>query len=88
MRARILLMAALAVVLVIAGGISAAPAAAGGAVVPFKARYETYPEAEFVPGPPPMLIVDIPAEGQATHLGKSTWHATMWVLLTTEPNLQ
>jgi hypothetical protein len=26
-----------------------------------------------------VLTVEIPAEGQATHLGKSTWYAVMWV---------
>ncbi|NIV30456.1 MAG: hypothetical protein GWN58_13455 [Anaerolineae bacterium] len=83
MKARVLLIVALA--LVIVGGISAPPAAAGDAVVPFKARYETYPEAEL---DFPYLMVEIPAAGQATHLGESTFYADMWVLLTVVPNPQ
>lgn len=84
MKARILLMVALT--LVMAGSLSVGPAAADDAVVPFRARYETYPEAEFVP--PFYLKVAIPAAGQATHLGESTWYADMWVCLTEEPNPQ
>lgn len=85
MKARVLLMAVLAAVLLVAGGMIAAPAAAGDAVVPFKASYVTYPEAEVEW---PYLKVAIPAAGHATHLGKSTWYADMWVLLTEEPNPQ
>jgi hypothetical protein len=77
MKARILLILALAVVLLMAGGISAAPTVADGTVVPFRATIQTFPQ------PPGVvdncLLVLMPeCEGQATHLGKSTWDATMW----------
>jgi hypothetical protein len=74
MKARIvLLVLALAVVMASSGSI----VMADGAVVPFKARYVTHPEqVGFEDG---VLLIEIPAEGLGTHLGLSTWFATMWV---------
>jgi hypothetical protein len=74
MKARILLTVALAVVLLTAGGISAAPAAGDGAVVPFKATIQTFPR---IVSRYPYLVVEIPGEGQATHLGKTVFYSDM-----------
>ena len=74
MKARILLvLLVLAVVMASSGSM----AAAGGAVVPFKATYVTHPRTVGVEDG--VLTIEIPAEGQATHLGESTWYAVMWV---------
>jgi hypothetical protein len=74
MKARVLLiLVALALVMASSGSI----VAADGAVVPFKARYVTHPETVDVTGS--VLTIEIPAEGLGTHLGNSTWFATMWV---------
>jgi hypothetical protein len=74
MKARVLLiLVALAIVLASSGSI----VVADGAVVPFKARYVTHPETVDVTGG--VLTIEIPAEGLGTHLGHSTWYATMWV---------
>jgi hypothetical protein len=60
-----------------AGGISVAPAAADGAVVPFKATIQTFPQVVGVEDN--CLLVNMPqCEGKATHLGKSTWDGYMW----------
>jgi hypothetical protein len=74
MKARILLVL-LALAVVMAG--SGSMVAAGGAVVPFKATYVTHPRTVGMEGN--VLTIEIPAEGQATHLGESTWYAEMWV---------
>ena len=49
-----------------------------GAVEPFKARYETYPQPV---GPPEngILTLKIPGDGEGDPLGKSTWDAEMKV---------
>jgi hypothetical protein len=75
MKARVLLVVLALIVVMASGG---AMVAAKSAVVPFKATYVTYPRAV---GPPVdgVLTLNIPGEGKATHLGKSTWYATMWV---------
>jgi hypothetical protein len=74
MKARVLLiLVALAVVMASSGSM----VVAADAVVPFKATYVTHPnQTGMVDG---ILMLDIPAEGQATHLGESTWYAEMWV---------
>jgi hypothetical protein len=58
--------------------------AALNAAVPFKATYTTYPTQVSEPGVIPMIF-EIPADGEATHLGKSTWYADMWVDPRSEP---
>ena len=74
MKARILLiLVALAMVMATSGPM----VVAADAVVPFKATYVTHPNTVgMVDG---VLMLEIPAEGKATHLGKSTWYAEMWV---------
>jgi hypothetical protein len=74
MKARIVLALAMILVLIAA---SSASVAAKGAVVPFKATYHTYPE--MVDISQTGLTLAIPGEGQATHLGRSTWYADSWV---------
>ena len=58
-----------------------------GAVEPFKARYETYPQPV---GPPEngILTLKIPGDGEGDPLGKSTWDAEMKINLTQVPNPQ
>jgi hypothetical protein len=72
MKTRILLVVALA--LVMAGILSVAPAAAGDAVVPFRATYTMHPR---IVGATPdgCNIQELPGEGQATHLGLSTFYS-------------
>ena len=55
-----------------------------GAVEPFKARYETYPQPV---GPPEngILTLKIPGDGEGDPLGKSTWDAEMKINLTQGP---
>ena len=86
MKARILLVLAIALVLVVASS-ALTVAAAAGAVVPFKAHYQTYPEPVGSPTNG-ILTLAIPGEGQATHLGRSTWYADMQVDLSQVPNVQ
>jgi hypothetical protein len=76
MKARIVLVLALILVLVLA---SSASVAASGATVPFKATYVTHPGSPVFDPTTGILRVAIPAEGQATHLGNSTWYSEMWV---------
>lgn len=73
----------LALVLVMAGSLSVGPAAASGAEVPFKATIYTAPvtslvvncQGKGIPG----LLLQIPGEGYATHLGETTWYTgDMW----------
>ncbi|MEA3336767.1 MAG: SMP-30/gluconolactonase/LRE family protein [Chloroflexota bacterium] len=93
MKARILLVLVIVLVLVVAGCAplfvtldDTAPAASDEAV-PFKARYQTYPEPV---GPPldGILTLKISADGEGDPLGKSTWYADSQVDLTQVPNLQ
>ena len=58
-----------------------------GAVEPFKARYETYPQPV---GPPEngILTLKIPGDGEGDPLGKSTWDAEMKINVTQVPNPQ
>lgn len=54
--------------------------------VPFKGDYTTHPEVvSFING---VLTLSIPAEGKATHLGKSEWYADSWVNTNQYPFLQ
>jgi hypothetical protein len=71
MKTRILLVLALVLVLIVAGSVSVA---AKGAVVPFKAFYAMQPR---VVGTDPQgcNIQELPGEGRATHLGKSTFYS-------------
>ena len=71
MKTKSLLLVVLA--LIVAGSVSVAPAAADDAVVPFHAVYATQPTPV---GPPANGIITfaIPGQGQATHLGMSTWY--------------
>ena len=72
MKARIVL--ALAVILIM---VSSASVTADSAVVPFKGAYVTHPkEVGFTGG---VITLEITAEGEATHLGLSTWYADSWV---------
>ena len=74
MKTRVLLVVVALIVLMASTG---SLVAAGNAVVPFKARYVTHPEqVGYEDG---VLLLEIPAEGLGTHLGLSTWFATMWV---------
>jgi hypothetical protein len=82
MKARIFLLVAMILVLVVASGASAA---AGGAVVPFKARYQTYPVVVGYDPDTNIQTMDIPGHGQATHLGNSTFDCDSWVDLTGDP---
>ena len=75
MKARVLLVV---VVLVVVMASIGSMVAARNAVVPFRATYKTYPTQVSEQGDVPMIF-EIPAEGKATHLGKSTWYADMWV---------
>jgi hypothetical protein len=74
MKARIVLVLALILVVV-----SSASVTASGATVPFKATYVTHPGTPVFDPATGILRVAIPAEGQATHLGNSTWYSEMWV---------
>ncbi len=58
-----------------------------GAVEPFKARYETYPQPV---GPPEngILTLNIPGDGEGDPLGKSTWDAEMKINVTQVPSPQ
>ncbi|GEM_PF-5171065 len=52
-------------------------------VVPFKGKYTTYPVIINDEGG--VLTADIPSEGNATHLGLSTWYSLSTVYANTEP---
>jgi hypothetical protein len=71
MKARSFLLSALLLVLLLAGSI---PAAAGGATVPFKAMYVMQPQVVGI-DENGCNIQQLPGEGQATHLGDSTWYS-------------
>ncbi len=51
----------------------------GKAVVPFKGEYVTQVQIESII--PPLVTMNITAEGNATHLGKSSWEAVQMVFL-------
>ncbi|MGD1992074.1 MAG: hypothetical protein PVI59_02665 [Anaerolineae bacterium] len=74
MKARILLMVAL--ILALVGTLSVGSAAAGDAVVPFKATIQTFPQPQGVEDN--CLVVKIPGQGQATHLGGTVFDSDMW----------
>jgi hypothetical protein len=71
MKTRILLALVMVLILTMAGSASVA---AGGAVVPFRAFYAMHP---MVVGEDEQNcnIQQLPGEGQATHLGTSTWYS-------------
>jgi hypothetical protein len=76
MRARIVLALALTLVLIVAGSASVV---ASRADVPFYTSLQVHPTyAGPITGG---FMLSVPGEGVATHLGSSTWHATMWVYL-------
>ena len=73
----------LTLVLVMASSLSAGQAAASGAGVPFKSTIYTSPltsivdncQGKGIPG----LLLQVPGEGYATHLGETTWYTDdMW----------
>jgi hypothetical protein len=82
MKARILLLLAIILVLVMASG---APVAAGGAVVPFKARYQTYPVGVVYDPNTQIQTAEIPGDGVATHLGNTTFDSDSWIDLSQGP---
>lgn len=53
------------------------------AIVPFKATYQTFPDV--VGGGFDYIVLEIPAVGIGTHLGKSEWYAESKVSFTTFP---
>ena len=57
------------------------------ATVPFKVTYQTFPVPRGVDGDG-YLILEIPADGKGTHLGKSEWYADSLVSLGPNPNTQ
>jgi len=65
-----------ALTLVLAGSLSVGPAAAGDAVVSFKATIQTFPQILGVVDN--CLVVEIPGEGQVTHLGQTVFYSDMW----------
>ena len=69
---RIFLLLALTLVLVSATLMSASAASSS---VPFKAYIKTYPNIVAIE--PDRLVVEIPGEGFATHLGKTSWFSDM-----------
>lgn len=85
MKTRILLMV-VALIVVMAG--SGSLVVVADPVVPFKATFVTHPSIVGFDPVTGILTVKIPAEGQATHLGESTFYADMWVDTTTLPNGQ
>lgn len=76
MKTRILLALAMMLVLLVA---SSAPVAAKGAVVPFHAALQTYPEVVDFDPITGVITFEIPGEGLATHLGNSTFDSDSWV---------
>lgn len=73
MKTRVLVVLALIVVMASSGSLGAS----ADAVVPFRATYVTYPtQVGFADG---VITLEIPGEGQGTHLGESTWYADSWV---------
>jgi hypothetical protein len=77
MKPKMLLALATILVLLVAGGASLAAKDATGPEVPFKAALATHPSVIWA-SPGPTFQVDIPAEGQATHLGDNiTWYSLM-----------
>lgn len=70
MKTRVLLVLAMVLVLIVAGSASVT---AKGAVVPFKAFYVMHPVA--TPIGNGCLNQQLPGEGQATHLGNSTFYS-------------
>jgi hypothetical protein len=81
MKARVLLIVATLVVAVMGLAVVAASSgwmvATADATVPFKASLVTHPVT--VGMEDGVLTIQIPAEGQVTHLGRSEWYAEMWV---------
>jgi hypothetical protein len=55
------------------------------ATVPFKAAFVTYPT---IVVPPPFLVLEIPGEGKASHMGKVTMFSNSQVNLTVFPFVQ
>lgn len=53
-----------------------------GPTVPFKADFVVYPMDV---APPPILMLEIPGEGNATHMGKTTMISNSTVFFTTPP---
>jgi len=75
MKARIVL--ALAMILLLTGSASVA---ASGPEVPFYTSLQVHPTfAGPITEPPGGFMLDVPGEGQATHLGDCTWHTVMRV---------
>jgi hypothetical protein len=85
MKARIALALAMILVLLAAGSVPLA--LADDAVVPFQATYVTHPGVPVFDPATGILTVEVTAEGQATHLGNSTWFSEMWVDTTPPPPL-
>jgi hypothetical protein len=72
-----LLALAMILVLLVAGSASVAAKDVTGPEVPFKAAFVTHPSV-ILSSPGPIFQVDIPAEGQATHLGDNvTFYSLM-----------
>jgi hypothetical protein len=79
MKPRMLLALAMILVLLVAGSAPVAAKDTAGPEVPFKAAFVTHPSVIWS-SPGPTFQVDIPAKGQATHLGDNvTWYSLMGV---------
>jgi len=68
------------------GGPALVSAQTSRATVPFKASYQTFPGV--VGGSVDYFILDIPAVGKGTHLGKGEWYAVSTVSYATFPLTQ
>lgn len=78
MKARFVLALALILVLLMAGSASVA---AKGATVPFHAALQTFPVQTGFDPVTGISTMDIPGEGQATHLGNSTFESVAYFYL-------
>lgn len=79
----VLIVVTLLLVFVGIDGLALVSADGTPATVPFKATYTTFPEP--VDGGADYFILDIPADGKGTHLGKSNWYAVSTVSTATFP---